>query len=68
MPYSYGAEDVKCPFYKIETKNSIKCEGFFCESCVHDFKTAKKKKKHKELYCNADYKSCPHFVDVNSKY
>lgn len=68
MPSCYGSEDVKCPFYKQETRSAIKCEGDFAESCTYGFKNPDKKKKHKERYCNTDYKKCPHYSEVEAKY
>lgn len=68
MPLSYGAEKVKCPFYKKETKNCICCEGSFSESCIYNFGTSLLKKKHQVLYCNNQFQNCPHFLDVNEKY
>lgn len=64
----YGSQDVKCPFYSKETKNTIKCEGVFCESCVYIFFSAIKKRSHKRQYCNTHYENCPHYADVIKKY
>ena len=65
----YGFQDAKCPFYKDETKNSIKCEGTFCESCLQLFSSASQKKQFKERHCNTfDFKNCSHFRNVNRKY
>lgn len=66
---SYGEEKVKCPFYKEETKNSIKCEGIFGCTCVHNFASSKEKKNHKEKYCDEFYfKKCILYQSVNSTY
>ena len=27
MPYNYGGQDVKCPFYMYERERAIHCEG-----------------------------------------
>lgn len=68
MPQSYGAADVKCPFYHEETRNAIKCEGVFSKTCTFNFENAIKKKKHKEKYCNLNFKKCPHYEKANAKY
>ena len=68
MPVSYGSEDVKCPFYRTETKNAIKCEGAFSASCTFCFFDSFKKKDHKTKYCNNDYRNCPHYIAVAKKY
>lgn len=69
MPQSYGSEDVKCPFYRQETRNAIKCEGVFCETCTFNFADQIKKKEHKKKYCNHfNYKKCPHAKKVIIKY
>ncbi len=68
MPVQYGSEKAKCPFYNVETRNTIKCEGVFSKTCTHNFENAIKKKKHKEKHCNSDFKKCSHYEKVNAKY
>lgn len=68
MPTAFGSENVKCPFYDEETKNSIKCEGAFSKTCNQNFDNSETKKKYKEKYCNKDYNNCSHYKQVNSKY
>lgn len=68
MPTSYGSVRVRCPFYKEETKNSLKCEGTFCESCIFAFKTTFEKEVHRDKYCIRDYENCPHYSLVDDKY
>lgn len=68
MPVSYGSEEVLCPFYDEETRNTLKCEGVFSKTCNQNFLTSVQKKNHKAKYCNKDYFSCPHFKQVNNKY
>ncbi len=64
----YGSEDVQCPFYKGETKNSLKCEGVFALSCINNFTDKAAKNRHKEQYCNAKYQKCPHCKALMFKY
>ena len=54
----YGAVDVKCPFYKDETRNSIRCEGIVSVACNNNFENSRQKKEHKKRYCCADFDSC----------
>lgn len=64
----YEAVDVKCPFYKDETKNSIKCEGIVSVACINNFDNAREKKKHKAKYCCDQYNSCPLNKSIMLKY
>ena len=65
----YGTVDVKCPFYKEETKNSICCEGDFGSSCIHIFKSRNYKNKHKEQFCNLfDFKKCSLYQSIFATY
>ncbi|MBR4123600.1 MAG: hypothetical protein IKY45_04005 [Clostridia bacterium] len=68
MPHYYGSEKTKCAFYKEETKNAIKCEGDFSESCTFNFLTATEKKRYKKQHCNNNYSDCPHFKRIINKY
>ena len=68
MPQAYGSEKVKCPFYKEETKNSIKCEGVISINCTQTFEDAHKKISFKSKYCEKDYFNCEHFIQVEKKY
>ena len=69
MPSKYVSKNVKCPFCKEETRNTIKCEGIFSETCTFNFANPTNKKEHKEKYCNHfSYKNCPHAKQVNAKY
>lgn len=65
----YGAEDVICPFYKEETKNTITCEGVIGENCRQAFSDSMQKKAHKKEYCNAfNYSNCLHCKQLEIKY
>lgn len=68
LPHYYGSEQVKCMFYKEESKNTIRCEGEFSITCTFNFTTSTEKKKHKRKYCNKGYSECPHFKRVKNKY
>lgn len=57
----YGAKEVKCPFYKEESKNAIICEGLFSQSLTNNFLTAAEKKKHREKHCCFKYTECEIF-------
>ena len=52
----YGAGNVLCPFYKGETRNTIKCEGVISSTCSNNFSMTKTKKEHYEEYCCGKYK------------
>ena len=64
----YKSNLVKCPFYKDETKNTIRCEGIFSEAIQHNFAEAKTKKAHRNNCCCCDYRRCPIFTIVEEKY
>ena len=64
----YGAELVKCPFYKDESKNSIRCEGIISITCSSNFGSTKEKKKHREKHCCDKYKDCDIYKLVDMKY
>lgn len=54
----YGSQDVKCPFYKTESGNSIKCEGLISSTCNNNFGNNALKRKHWKSYCCEDYDKC----------
>ena len=64
----YGSEKVLCPFYKDETKNSIRCEGVISVACINNFAETDDKKQHLEEYCYTHYKRCPHANALYKKY
>lgn len=68
MPKYYGSEKTKCPFYKDETKNSIKCEGDFSKSANQNFENSTLKKEHKKTFCDNEYSKCHHYENVKKKY
>ena len=64
----YGAELVQCPFYKNESKNSIRCEGVISITCSNNFNTSTEKKKHLEKHCCDKYEDCEIYKVVCKKY
>lgn len=68
MSNTYGSQNVQCPFYQSEVKNSIKCEGTISYGCIHCFKSTKQKQRLKEKFCETNYKSCPHYIILMKKY
>ena len=64
----YGSEKVLCPFYKDETRNSIRCEGVISVACVNNFEIVEDKKQHLEMYCCSDYEKCPQAKALYEKY
>ena len=64
----YGSQDVKCPFYKDETKNTIRCEGIFSEAISNNFEHSNKKHIHRKTYCCTNYSNCPLYKSVYAKY
>ena len=69
MPTDYDSVNVKCPYYKGESKNTIQCEDFIGETCNRSFKNTSAKKIYKEANCcSFGYKKCSHFQEVNHKY
>lgn len=64
----YGSQDVKCPFYKDETKNTIRCEGIFSAALSNNFDSAQSKKEHVKKYCCKHFKECSLYKVVNQKY
>ena len=64
----YGAENVKCPFYKSETRNTVKCEGIISETCSNNFSTSKIRRKHYKEKCCNNYKQCKIYRVLELKY
>ena len=64
----YGSVDVKCPFYKDETKNTIRCEGIFSSAVSNNFETSTHKEKHKVECCCTRYQDCVLYRAVYAKY
>ena len=53
----YGAVNVLCPFYKDETRNSIRCEGIVSDACVNNYADVNGKRAHKRNYCCSSSKT-----------
>lgn len=64
----YGAVNVLCPFYKDETRNSIRCEGIVSAACVNNFADVNGKRAHKRNYCCSNYQNCPLCSVLMNKY
>jgi hypothetical protein len=52
MRKGFESSTPKCPFYKCETRNTVKCEGVEEVSIIHTFSDADKKRSFKKKYCN----------------
>ena len=61
-------DTVKCPFYKDETKNTIRCEGIFTNAISNNFEYSGQKRKHRDAYCCKKYRDCTLYRVVTSKY
>lgn len=68
MPQYYGSQKTKCPFYKDETKNSIRCEGDFSITVNQNFENSTQKKEYKKQCCDEDFSKCRHYKDVKSNH
>lgn len=56
---SRDAKEIICPFYKDETNDSIRCEGYISDTCLNTFNDISRKTKHRESYCKTfDYFKC----------
>lgn len=62
------SKEVKCPFYKDETPEAIRCEGVISVACINNFRGRETKQKHKRRYCNTEYEDCEHYKTVIKKY
>ncbi len=62
------SKEVKCPFYKDETAEAIRCEGTISVACANNFRGREKKQSYKKQYCNTKYKDCEHYKAVAKKY
>lgn len=62
---------VKCPFYKKDIRAKIICESITNNdlySTINFFKIKSEMLEHKEIFCRCDYKKCPLFIGLMSKY
>lgn len=70
MSESFESSSVKCPFYKGDQINLIRCEGI-CETSMtvtHWFKSKEIRLKYQHRYCDQDYKLCPCYLTNMEKY
>lgn len=66
----YGSQNVKCPFYKDETKNSIRCEGAFSATVTNNFANTKDKYAYMKAFCYGikSCEKCTLYESVMDKY
>ncbi len=60
----------ECPFYEMEFKRGVKCEGLTEGSCIRlNFLREKSFRKHREAYCcSMNWETCPIAKMLNAKY
>jgi hypothetical protein len=67
----YMDKAVVCPFYILEEKQKIRCEGYCEGTSFHiRFDGKEKKKLHKQKYCKdmKGYENCPLYPAINEQY
>lgn len=65
----FTSSGVRCPYYKDESKNSIRCEGIVSCSVVNNFSVSGDKKAYMQKFCRQDsFASCIIYKAVNEKY
>lgn len=72
---NYGTYKIICPFYKDETKNAIRCEGFISDtsassvSSINAWESSKIKKDYQKKYCRTfHYGMCVLAQELLKKY
>ncbi|MBQ6177693.1 MAG: hypothetical protein IJK29_10890 [Bacteroidales bacterium] len=66
---AWRAVEVRCPFYKGESRNVIVCEGFYVSETVRRcFQAAEKKRRIMEELCCRNFETCPVFQLVYGTY
>lgn len=69
MSTSYMFVHVKCPFFKGEEKNKIRCEGVQeGASCIQQYRKMEQKEKWMGRYCCENYKNCRIYKMLEKKY
>lgn len=69
MATTYKDSDVKCPFFREQTKRSISCEGIIDESILKLwFEDKKTKDRHSEIFCCNRYCNCEIYSMLEKKY
>lgn len=62
---SHKAKCVKCPFYREDKRDTIKCEGTIPDSnSINTFLRHEDKKLQMTLFCEEDYQKCEHYRAV----
>lgn len=60
MSTQYTSVYVRCPFYRREARNVVKCEGIVDNSrLAMEFSSNIQKAEWKEMMCNEGYTECP---------
>lgn len=57
-----------CPFFKNDTKNSIKCEGIESSSLINCFEGSTQKKQYVKEYCAGNPDKCQLSQILQKKY
>ena len=62
---SWKAADVKCPFYRRDSTQTIECEGFSDGMIVTlSYRNRDSKNKHMGINCAGRYTQCPLYQDT----
>lgn len=65
---SEDMKEVRCPYYKGETKQTISCEGIATKSVIQiGYTTTPEKLRYESLFCNGCFFRCPNAIMLNSK-
>lgn len=70
MPTSWHGVHVKCPFYRIDDRSMIECEGVTarCHTSLR-FSSEKEKNRYMTCYCDTSYyEACGVYAAVMKKY
>ncbi len=68
---NYSSADVKCPFFRHDDPRTsgLTCEGVLPGSTVKSHFPGKSElQEHRRKFCSEDYRSCPWFRAVYTKY
>ncbi len=59
MARHYQSPEVQCPFYRMEDRHCIHCEGPEMDwTLIQEFDDAGTAKEYKRCYCHADWPQC----------
>lgn len=65
---AYESKQVKCPYYRDETKNTIRCEGVFSPAISNNFESSNAKREYEKNICDEKYTDCELFKAIGKKY